>query len=177
MDQLSQRKYSELLGVSHTAVAKAIRNGLINNGWDSVSKKIIVNIANEEWGNSVIQKTQKEKKADQPISFEESHLPKGATTPIPGEMSIGDARRLKEIYNAEMARVEALRQQGLYVEKDLVYKQLFEYGKQLRIDMQAIPGRIVDKILDTRDRFTVQNLIINEINDVLEKLAKPPQLC
>jgi biotin operon repressor len=177
MELLSQRKYADLLGVSHTAIAKAIKAGYINQGWDQVSKKINVAVANDEWGNSIMEKAKNEKeKTDQSISFDSSHLPQDANTALTGTISIADARRLKETYNAEIARIEALRLQGLYVEKAAVYKQLFEFAKQIRVDMQSIPNRIVDSILDTKDRFTIQQIISQEINDVLGKLSKPPEL-
>jgi len=47
--RLSMTQYGKLLGRSKTAVSDAIKTGKIVKGYDG--KKIIVAIANEEWGN------------------------------------------------------------------------------------------------------------------------------
>lgn len=51
LEKVSQREYARRIGLSNTAVSKAIRQGKIKKGWDRISGKIIVQYANEEYGD------------------------------------------------------------------------------------------------------------------------------
>ena len=180
MQKLSLRKYAATVGVSHTAVAKAVKAGYINKGWNPIEKKIIVDIANKEWGNSMKEKNCQGKENQLEVttqeSFSESHLTDNDYTPTGEEMSLGEARRRKEIYNAEIARIAALKEQGLYVEKQKVYSELFYYGKQIRAAIQAIPDRFIDNILAAPNRSVAHQILINAINDALDALSTPPTI-
>ncbi|MBS1669200.1 MAG: hypothetical protein JST58_17640 [Bacteroidetes bacterium] len=54
--KISQRQYAAMLGVSNTAIGKAIKAHYINKGFDKQSRKIVVSIANEEWGNQMVER-------------------------------------------------------------------------------------------------------------------------
>jgi len=178
MEKISIRKYSKLVGVSHTAVAKAITAGHISKGWDSILKKVIVGFANSEWGNDIIQKNGqgKTQKQNDGVSFKKSLSAGNDLEQTKENISYSEARRRKEIYNAELSRILALKEQGLYVEKEKVYKALYDYGQTLRKALQAIPDRIIDNVLAAKNRFEAHSILLNEINDVLETLTKFPKL-
>ncbi|MEO5990316.1 MAG: hypothetical protein ABIP68_01665, partial [Ferruginibacter sp.] len=133
-EKLSLRKYAITLGISHTAVAKALKSGYIVNGYDKENKKIIVSIANDEWGNEIKEKINAKKNTPIPEISEsllnETLLSEKDLPQVRTDISFTEARLRKEIYNAEIARITAYKEQGLYVEKEKVYSQLFEYGKQ-----------------------------------------------
>lgn len=175
MQKLSLRKYAETLGVSHTAVAKALKAGYISKGYDPITKKIIVEEANKEWGNEIREKN-KNKNVASEVPFEETNLTDQDYKPLEETLSFNEARRRKEIYNAEIARVEALRVQKLYVEKELVYKQLFDFAKQLRTHLQVIPDRYIDNIIAAKTRFEGHNILLNAINEALTELSNPPEI-
>jgi len=176
MNNLSIRKYALLIGCSHTAVAKAIKNGYITKGWDPEIKKIIVDIANSEWGNSILEKTEKIKVNVNVHPFKTSYLGKNDNNPVSEEITFSEARRKKEIYNAEIARIAALKEQGLYVEKEKVYSQLFEFGAIIRSTLQTVPNRVTDNMLSAGTRNKAYLLLVNAINEALDGLSKPPDL-
>lgn len=177
VQKLSMRKYAAILGVSHTAVAKAVKSGHIEKGFDKETKKIIVGIANSEWGNDV-----KEKNNNKQISnieetlLTETLLSEKDLPQVRTDISFTEARRRKEIYNAEIARITAYKEQSLYVEKEKVFMQLFEYGKQIRIALQSVPDRIIDNVLIAKNRYEGHQLITEAINEALEQLSKTPVL-
>lgn len=55
-ERMSQSDYAKHLDISKEAVRKAIAAGKIKKGWDAKTKKIIVEKANEEWGNIHLEK-------------------------------------------------------------------------------------------------------------------------
>jgi hypothetical protein len=175
MEKLSLRKYAETLGISHTAVAKAIKTGYISSGYDPTIKKIIVEKANEEWGKEIREKNKNQSVATE-VPFEGTNLTEQDYKSLGETLSFVEARRRKEIYNAEIARVEALRVQKLYVEKERVYRQLFEFAKQLRTHLQVIPDRYIDNIIAARTRFDAHSILLNAINEALIDLSNPPKL-
>jgi len=70
----------------------------------------------------------------------------------------------------------ALKEQGVYVERDKVYSQLFEFGKHLRVALQSIPNRVVDNMLAARSRNEAFNILSEAINETLEQLTAAPTL-
>ncbi|MGZ3837806.1 MAG: hypothetical protein ACXVPE_16290 [Bacteroidia bacterium] len=176
MQKLSLRKYAETLGISHTAVAKAIKAGHISKGYDPKTKKIIVEVANKEWGNEVKEKKSQDKSISEDAPFDETNLTGQDYKPLEETLSFNEARRRKEIYNAEIARVEALRVQGLYVEKAAVYSALSAFGIGIRNRLQAIPDRHIDTIIAAKTRFDAHNILVNAIYEALTELTSPPEI-
>jgi biotin operon repressor len=177
MDNLSIRKYALLIGCSHTAVAKAIKNGYIVKGWNTETKKIIVDAANSEWGNLIAEKNiNTDPIPAKAMPFMTSYLSKNDNNQVSEEISFSEARRKKQIYDAEIARITALKEQGLYVEKEKVYSQLTEFGQIVRGRLQAIPNRVIDNILSAKTRNEAQLLLVTAIDEALESLTKPPHL-
>ena len=180
MEKISIRKYAILVGVSHTAVSKAVKVGHIVGGWDSVARKINVETANIEWGNEVKGKSStKEKDATQPggiNAFSKSHLTESDYNAIDENITISEARRRNEIYKAEISRVTTLKTIGLYVEKEKVYHELFRFGVQIRNALQAIPDRHIDNILASDSRALAHQILLNAIHEVLGKLSDLPKM-
>jgi len=176
-EKLSMRKYALMLGVSHTAVAKAVKSGYIEKGFNKETKKIIVAIANNEWGNAIKEKNNNVENPNIEESLlTETLLSEKDLPQVRTDITFSEARRRKEIYNAEIARITAYKEQGLYVEKEQVFMQLFEYGKQIRIALQSVPDRIIDNVMIAKNRHEGHQLITEAINEALEQLSKPPRL-
>lgn len=176
MKKLSIRKYASTLGISHTAVAKAIKNGYITKGWDKEERKIMVEEANEEWGNEVKSRKQEARENTTHSTPTNLDFEKISFTPLSSNISIGEARRLKEIYNAELARITTLKEQGIYVEKEKVYSALFEFGKYIRTAFQAIPDRVIDNVLAAKSRSEAHSILSDAIYKTLENLTSTPTL-
>ena len=179
IEKLSLRKYAATLGISHTAVAKAVKSEHILKGWDKEAKKIIVSIANDEWGNAIKERNGTQKNNSLPGINEnllnETLLSDIDLPQVRTDITFTEARRRKEIYYAESARIAAHKEQGLYVEKDKVYSQLFEFGKQLRVSLQSVPDRIIDKIMVAKNRHEGYLILLEEINKTLEQLSNVPE--
>lgn len=180
MNKLSLRKYAAIIGVSHTAVIKAVKGGHIVSGWDAQNKKVIVDIANKEWGDTV-----KELRGhSRNIISNYSNEPIINNTTLSGEdlssvketISLSEARRRKEIYNAEIARITALKEQGLYVEKEKVYSQLFAFGQQIRTSLKNVAGQIIDKVRNEDNRMIACSILNDEIEKVLREMTSPPEV-
>ncbi len=176
MQKLSLRKYAETLDISHTAVAKAIKAGHISKGYDPETKKILVDVANKEWGNEIKEKKSQGKSISQDVPFDETNLTDQDYKPLEETLSFNEARRRKEIYNAEIARVEALRVQGLYVEKAAVYSALAAFGITIRNRFQAIPDRYIDNIIAAKTRFDAHNTLATAIYEALTEMTSPPEI-
>lgn len=171
------RKYALKIGVSHTAVSKAIKNGYILKGWNPKTKKINVDIANDEWGNYILSKNVGcEPIPAKDMPFKTSYLSKEDNNPVSEEISFSEARRKDQIYRAEISRITALKEQGLYVEKEKVYSKLFEFGQQVRSQLQAVPNRVIDNLLSSETRNGAYLILVTAIDEALESLTKPPHL-
>lgn len=182
MLHLSIRKYALSLGISHTAVSKAIRAGHICKGWDMKQKKILVEYADNEWGNGIKEKINLKGNAtiNNPIveSLDLTTLmsENEYRLSIRENITFSEARRKKEIYIAEISRIAALKEQGVYVEKAKVYSTLFNFGQSLRVAFQAIPDRIVDRVLSAKTRTEAHSIILSAIDEALGMLTKSPAL-
>ena len=71
-----------------------------------------------------------------------------------------------------LAEIELLRKKETLVSKEVVYKQLFEFGQQLRDSLMAIPDRITAEILSAGDNPTkVRQILTDAIASSLESLT------
>ncbi len=169
MLKISQSRYAALIGVSRNAVNKAVKAGHISAGIDPETKKIIVETANAEWGNAAREKHLKDiEGASITPSVEFIELSK---TPLSEGLSFQEARRREQIYRAEMARIQALKEGGKYVSLDAVNTQLFEMGKHIRKRFESLPDRLIDDILAAKDRHTAHNVFKNAIHTELTDIA------
>ena len=88
--------------------------------------------------------------------------------------SIGRGQQLKQAKTvAEVQRIKIQNDilAGKVVDKNLVYQQLFEFGGMLRQRLEAIPDRIVDQILATKDRAKIYQIVMESIHEALEEIT------
>lgn len=173
---VSIREYARSKGVSDTAVRKAIKSRKINAGYDAATKKIIPEIADREWGDTIIQVTPEAEPKPKPAA--------NAANPEPGAQEItgdgifldkdetyAEALRKDLIIKANLNALKLRMKEGEVVEKSRVYKELFAFGKQIRLRFQSVPDRVIDDVLAAPGRNEAHLILFNAITDILEELT------
>ena len=173
--------YAKTLSVSPTAVKKAINNGRIPasaisfgnfGGRNGQNKRVFINKTEADiaWVNtenvSQGRRTPEAKAAVQRLR-EELSLNGENVQPAKKEskeknMTLSEAQRREKIAKAEIAQIELLRLKGSLVQKDVVYKQLFEAGAQLRDSIMSVPDRIAADIVSANGETSKIRKILTE---------------
>lgn len=166
--RVSQREYAAYLGISNEAVSRAVKDGRIKKGWDSKAAKIIVEHADMEFG--LLHK--KTTVPIEPLPGEDPPQQTPGSLQLSGNSSFGEAKRVREIIQAQLAALDLKERKGELVSKEEVYKQLFAFGQQIRAALMAIPDRIIDNLLASKQRADAHNLLTGEIHSALENLTK-----
>lgn len=176
--KVSIREYARSKGVSDTAVRKAIKSGKIKGGYDEQSKKIIIKIADREWGDTIIQPVQTGSQTSPPAKQEQQKEPGTGDLETTGDSiflgkdeTYAEALRKDLIIKANLNALKLRMKEGEVVEKSKVYKELFAFGKQIRLRFQSIPDRIIDDVLAAPGRNEAHLILFNAISDVLEELT------
>lgn len=176
--RVSIREYARSKGVSDTAVRKAIKSGKIKGGYDEQSKKIIAEIADREWGDTIIQPSQtgsqtsaapKEERTKE--TNESGQVLTGDGIFLDKDETYAEALRKDLIIKANLNALKLRMKEGEVVEKSKVYKELFSFGKQIRLRFQSIPDRVIDDVLAAPGRNEAHMILFNAISDVLEELT------
>jgi phage terminase Nu1 subunit (DNA packaging protein) len=187
LERISQREYARRLGISNELVSRAVKNGHIKKGWDKEAGKIIVEHANVEWG-AMYMKTDVTQVLAQPVADEpdneqgEADYVEDQGGGVPQEVnnnnlkltertSFAEAKRVREIIEAQLAALELKEKKGELVSKAQVEKQLFAFGQQIRVSILIIPDRIIDNLLAATNRAEAHKILTDELHAALETLA------
>lgn len=174
---MTLRQYAKRCDTTHQTVSTAIQKGQIVEGYDKKAGKIIVDAADMEWGiafmeRKVIERVKKSAiKDDDGESLSDDEIESIADMDdIPQNTRLNELMRLDMLYKARLGKLKAEKEKGSLVDKDQMYKEMFEFGKEIRLSIQAIPDRIIDQLI-TLDRNAAHKMLSEEINKALEKLA------
>lgn len=180
---ISVLEFSKRVGVGEKTIRDAIRLGKIVAGLDTSGKKpkIIYDIALkevEEMGIGVKSKSLRTDKSllDDVSDFEEEDNEESLAnlkTLTVGIASYKESKRREAFYESELSRLEYEEKEGNLVKKDQVYKELFDFGSEIRSKILSIPDRITDELIsvaDDRDAF--YQLLYGNLRDALEILSK-----
>lgn len=180
---ISVLEFSKRVGVGEKTIRDAIRLGKIFAGLDTSGKKpkIIYPIALkevEEMGIGVKSKSLRTDKSllDDVSDFEEEDNEESLAnlkTLTVGIASYKESKRREAFYESELSRLEYEEKEGNLVKKDQVYKELFDFGSEIRSKILSIPDRITDELIsvaDDRDAF--YQLLYGNLRDALEILSK-----
>lgn len=154
-----------MLGVSNNAISKAIAEGRIAKGWDSIAKKIIVPIANREYGfkyGAIVGEEMNPPsvgKNNEPVTLNE-------------RTTYEEAVRLQAVFSAQDRALELNKKKGLLVSKSDVDKQLFVAGQEIRKALESMPDRVVDSIRASEDRASGIKIMQEAIFEILTKLSE-----
>lgn len=181
-------EYAKHLGVMPNAVSYAIDTGripksavshVINGGRKKGgSKKIIINKpeADTAWIDTHNETHNKAEKAAT-ARIRKARIKATPETqeyePVNGENStFNKAQTQEKVAKAGIAALEFHRLQGSVVLKDVVYKQLFEAGTELRDAIMAVPDRVTAEICAAgNNQQKIRTILIEALASSLEGLT------
>ena len=186
MEWLPLSEYAKTLEVSTEALLKAIKSGRIpasaisyvnapgrgGNGRNTFINKTEADPAWVATHNPNQRGTQKAKEAVKRIKAE---LEANGTLIPPTEQetdeqetdekiktTLAEAQRQERVAKAAIAHMQAMEMQGELIRKDIVYKNQFEVGQQLRNAIMAVPDKIVAEIEAANGNRTQIRKILTE---------------
>ena len=174
---LSVRAYAQHRGVSHTAVAKAIKAGRISVEPDGT---IDPAKADAQWARNTLPSQSLNIGAKKPAAKVETG---GVSTPVSTPpLETRDAvpdyqtsRAIREAYAARLAKLEFDERTGKLISKDEVDIKYFQLARQLRDRMLQIPRKVAPEIVALvvadPDVRGVTELLEVAIREALEELS------
>jgi len=179
---LSIRAYAQHRGVSHTAVAKAIKAGRISIEPDG---KIDPAKADAQWARNTLPSQNLNTGATKPaakvatpavstpVSSREVQAPLETRATAPDYQT---SRAIREAYAARLAKLEFEERTGKLISKDEVDIKYFQLARQLRDRMQQIPRKVAPEIVALvvadPDVRGVTDILDVAIREALEDLAR-----
>lgn len=171
---ISIREFARRMGVADTSVHKAIKAGVITKGLEYKNdkvKKLDYDIVLKQWQDAG-RGTRKEIKKDLPET--NKIKPTVPETSPAGQMSYTEATRRKQVYAQQREGLELAELQGVLVNKDKVFKELFDFAQNLRNNLLTIPDRIIDEIRAIDNRNDAHQKLYEALVTELERMSKPP---
>ena len=179
---LSIRAYAQHRGVSHTAVAKAIKAGRISKEPDGT---IDPAKADAQWARNTLPSQNLNTGAAKPAA-------KVATPPVStpvatvssrelpppletGRISAPDyqtSRAIREAYAARLAKLEYEERTAKLISSDEVEMRTFNLARRLRDRMQTIPRRLAAALAAEQDPRVIEQRLDDEIRQALEELSR-----
>ena len=183
------REAARRLGVSETAVHKAIRSGRVSLAESHPKKLLAWPNVQQQWGaNSDPAKRHRvgpqgssprrasyggnvPPAAPLPTAAEAMSAappPAGATSAAP---SLAASRAVREAYQARLAKLEYEKAIGKLIDADEVKVSAFKLARQVRDAVMAVPDRIASEIAAEADAGRVHALISRELRVALQSLG------
>ncbi|MDD4999657.1 hypothetical protein [Rhodoferax sp.] len=179
---LSIRAYAQHRGVSHTAVAKAIKAGRISVEPDG---KIDPAKADAQWARNTLPSQNLNTGASKPaakvattavstpVSTREVQVPLETRAAAPDYQT---SRAIREAYAARLAKLEFEERTGKLLNADEVKVKHFNLARLLRDRIQQIPRKlapqIVAAVVAQPDQRVVEDLLMDAIREALEELSR-----
>ena len=175
---LSVRAYAQHRGVSHTAVAKAIKAGRISVEPDGT---IDPAKADAQWARNTLPSQSLNIGAKKPAAKVETG---GVSTPVstpPLETRAAapdyqTSRAIREAYAARLAKLEFEERTGKLLNADEVKVKYFNLARLLRDRIQQIPRKVAPQIVAAvvaqPDQRVVEDLLMEAIREALEELSR-----
>jgi hypothetical protein len=175
-DLISQREYARRLGISHTAVQQAIASGRIS----TFRGKIDPAVANRQWRQNTDLSKPRNRITGEP---KQRRAPDGLPQPmrlISAMDAEGDdgaaagyarARAARELYRAQLAKMELDRQRGVLVRADEAKIGAFNMARKVRDQLTALPDRLAATLAATQDPAEVQRILETEIERICLEIA------
>ena len=110
--------------------------------------------------------TKKEKpKENNPVSSENIELNDLST--------MATAQKAEKIAKAKLAQLELEERIGNLINKDECYRELFQYGTEMRNSFLSIPDRITDNLISlAHDRNAFHTMLVDSLTEVLSQLSQ-----
>ena len=175
---ISQREYARRRGISHTAVQRAVKSGRIS----TVGGKIHPARADREWSENTDHSKPRNRitgrpkhgrpqgEPPEPMDFGEAggaHDGKGNAT------RYAKARAARELWQAQLVKLELDRQRGTLVRADKVRIAAFNAARGARDQLIALPDRVAAILAATQDADEVRRILEEEIERICLELSSP----
>ena len=170
---ISQREYARRRGVSHAAVQHAVSSGRIT----TVDGKIDPEQADREWRentdrskprNRITGKPKQTRVQGEPSQPMDSGGSDGGNGTATG---YAKARAARELYQAQLAKLELDRQRGELVRADEVRVGAFNMARKARDQLIALPDRVAATLAATEDAAEVHRILEEEIERICQEIA------
>lgn len=172
---ISQRAYARRLGVSHTAVQQAIASGRIS----AVGGKIDPTLADRQWSENTDQSKPRNRITGLP---KHRRGPDGLPQPMrliaatdaeddpSAAAGFARARAARELYQAQLAKIELDLRRGILVRADEVRLRAFGRARKARDLLIALPERVAATVAATADTAEVRRILEDEIKSVCREI-------
>jgi len=170
---ISQREYARRRGVSRQAVQRAVNSGRIS----TVAGNIDPERADREWVENTDQSKPRNRitgrpkharaagQPAEPMAFGASESGDGSAT------GYARARAAREVYQAQLAKLELDVRNGVLVRADEVRVGAFNMARKTRDQLVAIPDRVAATLAATQDPVEVHRILEEEIERVCQEIA------
>ena len=194
VELLSQRAYARRRGVSHTAVAKAVRSGRLKGALVEIAGGHLAlnpELADAAWNANTDPSAQRERRAggSSPESLplvRQQPLFADAGPPTPGGGNgAQDSERRRDYlrasaarvtYQAQLAKLTYERESGKLVLGDAVRAHAFRVARAVRDRMLQLPDRLCAQLAAETDAARARALLRAEIESACAELARLPEL-
>ena len=175
---LSIRAYAQHRGVSHTAVAKAIKVGRISKESDGT---IDPTKADTQWERNTLPSqnlnTDAAKRAAKvatpavstPVPSREAQAPLETRATAPDYQT---SRAIREAYAARLAKLEYEERTGKLISAEDVSVRTFNLARRMRDRMLTLPRRLSAAFAAEQDARTIEQRMEDEIRQALEELSQ-----
>lgn len=184
------REAARRIGVSDTAVRKAIAAGRVNvAGHTETSNRPLLSWpeCQTEWsansdagkrthfgsqGSPRRAKDQPQPVADpEPLRQPDLEIEQDGGVVIHDTMTMNEAKTAKAIYDARLARMDYEEQQRILVKSEDVRSQAFRLARSARDELLTIEDRLSPILASETDLTAVRSIIREEIRRVCERIA------
>jgi len=168
---VSQREYARRRGVSHSSVQRAVKSGRIS----TVDGKIDPTLADREWGENTDHSKPRGRIAGRP----KRKRPKGAPSELMDFGEVGSshdgkgsatryakARAAREVYQAQLAKLQLDRQRETLVRADEVRIAAFNAARAARDQLIGLPDRLSVILAAIQDADEVRRILEEEIERI-----------
>lgn len=176
-DLISQAELARRLGVSRQYVGRLVKQGkleLVGRKLDAEASMAVLeglaDPARPRKTNLAASPPAREVVAEQ---SEPADDPEGAI--IKGEKrapTFAEAKTMKEVYLAKMARLKYEEEAGRFLEKSEVERRAQEVGMVVRQNLLSLPSRLMDQLAAESDPREINALLDAEVREVLTMLAE-----
>jgi len=173
---ISQREYARRRGVTHVAVQRAIKTGRIS----TVNGQIDPALADLQWQENTDQSKPRNRITGNPKQAKAPGEPSepmdlGVTDEVIGGPSTASgyakARAARELYQAQLAKLELDRQRGTLVRADEVRLGAFNMARKARDQLIALPERLATVLAAIQEPAEVQRILEEEIERICQEIA------
>ena len=173
---ISQREYARRRGMTHVAVQRAVKAGRIS----TVNGKIDPVQADQEWQQNTDQSKPRNRITGDPKQAKTPGEPPepmdlGAADETIGAPSTASgyakARAARELYQAQLAKLELDRRRGALVPTDEVRLGAFNMARKARDQLIALPERLAAVLAAIQEPAEVQRILEEEIERICQEIA------